>query len=80
MATNYTSPYERRARAQAIRAERESRRALYNNRLNQINTPQTAQNISDSAEVQTANQSEASPFVRTFATAGDVIGNVLTGA
>lgn len=80
MATNYTSPYERRARAQAIRAERESRRALYNNRLNQINTPQTAQNISDSAEAQTASQSEASPFVRTFATAGDVIGNVLTGA
>lgn len=80
MATNYTSPYERRARAQAIRAERESRRALYNNRLNQINTPQTAQNISDSAEVQTANQSEASPLVRGFATAGDVIGNVLTGA
>ena len=80
MAINYTSPYERRARAQAIRAERESRRALYNNRLNQISAPQTAQNISDSAEAQTASQSEASPFVRTFATAGDVIGNVLTGA
>lgn len=80
MATNYISPYERRARAQAIRAERESRRAIYNNRLNQINAPQTAQNISDSAEAQTASQSEASPFVRTFATAGDVIGNVLTGA
>ena len=80
MATNYISPYERRARAQAIRAERESRRAIYNNRLNQINAPQTAQNISNSAEVQTANQSEASPLVRGFATAGDVIGNVLTGA
>ena len=80
MAINYTSPYERKARAQAIRAERESRRALYNNRLNQISAPQTVKNVSNSAEVQAEDKDEASPFVRTFSTVGDVVGNVITGA
>ena len=84
MAINYTSPYERRARAQAIRAERESRRAIYNNRLNPTSTPQavqrTVQNAPQKTKAGAENKEEANPLVRTLATAGDVVGNVFTGA
>ena len=67
MAINYTSPYERRARAQAIRAERESRRAIYNNRLNPTSTPQTVQRTVQNAPQKTKagaeNKEEANPRV-----------------